>query len=97
MWNYRLVRRKFPDGNSMLGICEAFNDENGLVWAITTDHIDIAVNESFGETVNDIKDQLNWMLKACSAPILDFDNIPEDGAKHPMDNPMLDAEFDDDD
>ena len=88
-WNHRVVRRTYPDGSVLLDIHEAFYDDSGLVWGITEDPIAPGVEESCagldipGETVEDLKKVLNWMIEACNKPILDYENIPEPGAKSP--------------
>lgn len=86
-WNHRVVRKVLSCGSSYLGIHEAYYDDNGKVWSITTDPTDAQVEEkdSFlpdlpGETVEDLKKVLQRMLEACDKPVLDADSIPEDGA-----------------
>lgn len=81
-WNHRVVRRTFDNGTTLLGIHEAFCDKNGLVWAITTDPVSPMV-EPPEEGLDELKKVLGWMLKACDQPVLDFDSIPEEGAKSP--------------
>lgn len=82
-WNHRVVRKTYPDGTVMLGIHEAFCDKAGLIWAVTTEPISPLVEENDGENIETLKEVLGWMLKACDAPILDFDSIPEEGANAP--------------
>ena len=85
-WNHRIVRKTYPGGEVILGVVEAFYDENGLVWAITDNLQEPMVVETDGETVDDLKKVIGWMLTACDKPILDFDKIPEPGAKGPSDD-----------
>ena len=79
-WNHRVVRRVYENGTILLGIHEAFYDDQGLVRAITTDPVAPLV-EPPDEGLDDLKKVLGWMLKACEQPVLDFDKIPEPGAK----------------
>lgn len=90
-WNYRVVRKVHSDGTSMLGLHEAYYDDNGKVWGITNDPQEPVVEEKIGcapdlpgETVEDLKQVLKWMLEACEKPILDADSIPESGAEDPL-------------
>ena len=82
-WNHRVVRKTYPSGEVLLNIHEAFCDAEGRVWAITQDPTSPCVCESDEEDVDALKKVIGWMLKACDAPILDFDKIPEEGAKSP--------------
>ena len=84
-WNHRIVRKTFPNGEVILGVVEAFYDESGLIWGFTSDFQEPMVVESDGETVDNLKKVIGWMLKACDQPILDADKIPEPGAKGPGD------------
>ena len=89
-WNHRVVRRTYPDGTTTLSIHEAFCDSDGLVWGITEDPVSPLAVENFPrcpddarEGIPELKEVLGWMLKACDTPILDYDKIPEEGAKSP--------------
>jgi len=83
-WNHRVVRKTYPSGEVMLGIHEVFCDDAGLVWAVTDNPVSPHVDESIAEeTVDDLKKVIGWMLRACDAPILDYDSIPEEGAQSP--------------
>lgn len=80
-WNCRIVRHKHivkHDDKEYIthwyGIHEAYYDENGLVGMITKEPRCIT-----GDTVSDLKMGLEQQAKAFSAPILDYDNIPEPG------------------
>lgn len=98
MWNYRIVRKKVQkhaDGTPwtgeelfQFGIHEAYCDKNGKVWAITVNPEDLVVFDAWKELEKDtpeamLKQTLEWMLKACDKPILEYDKIPEDGAETP--------------
>ena len=93
-WNNRVVRRTYPSGEVMLGIHEAFCDDAGRVWGITQDPISPRVEENDDENIESLKEVLGWMLKACDAPILDYDSIPEEGAVSPGWTENLDEDED---
>lgn len=86
-WNYRIIRKKVGEAYQY-GIHEAYCDINGKVWAITENPLDVVAFKEWAETDQDtpeamIKQTLEWMMKACDKPILDWENIPEDGAISP--------------
>jgi hypothetical protein len=77
-WNHRVVKRTFEGGEVIYAIHEAYYDDNKKVWAITEEGVD-----AHGETMEELKQSLEWMQKALEAPILDYDKIPEEGAISP--------------
>ena len=88
-WNYRIVRKKVEDNPEVFryGIHEAYYDKNGKISAITEEPEDVV---SFtGDIEPDglktheevLKEILRLMLLACDKPMLDWDKIPEEGAK----------------
>lgn len=89
-WNHRIIRKTFPSGEVILGVVEAFYDDEGRVWGVTDNLQEPMVIESDGETIENLKKVLGWMLAACDQPILDADQIPETGSKNPMDGIDLD-------
>jgi hypothetical protein len=79
-WNYRIVRWNHK-GNppcTTYGIHEAFYDEKNKIWGITEKPV--AVD---GDSPKDLKEGLKWMSSALKKPILDYDKIPEKGARGP--------------
>ena len=97
-WNHRIIRKTYPCGSVILGIHEVFCDDEGRVWAASEEPIAPTVVEKYpspmsadlGETVDDLKTVLGWMLEALTAPILDFDSIPEEGVDDPLEDIDLD-------
>lgn len=77
----------------MLEIHEAFYDSEGRVWDITQDAVSPVVDAGAGESVENLKEVIGWMLKACDQPVLDYDAIPEEGAVWP--EPPSDDEWED--
>lgn len=90
-WNHRVIRTRGDAGNmTFLGIHEVYCDDKGRVWGTTKDPVSPHVTDCYGkgfedlnETVEDLREILNHMLKACDHPILDMDSIPEDEAVSP--------------
>ena len=80
MWNYRLVRRR-QRGETFYAIHEAYYDDNKKVWAITTDP-----SPARGSTRDEVLEALAKMMNDIfRAPVLEYNKIPERGAKNPGD------------
>lgn len=73
-WNYRVIRR---DGNdhsgsvSCYGIHEVYYDDTGGVTMYTKDPMD-----PFGESVEELRKNLEDMLLAVDKPFLDAKDLP---------------------
>jgi hypothetical protein len=70
-WNYRIIRRKFvsdivPDGEYSHGIHEVYYDEAKQPYTWSTNPI-----APRGETLEDIKGDINLMQKAFNLPVLE--------------------------
>jgi hypothetical protein len=81
-WNHRVVKRTFNEGGyteDRYAIHEAYYDENGKVWGITEEPV-----EPHGETMDELKKDIDWMTQCLEHPILDYDQIPEEGAISPI-------------
>lgn len=63
-WNHRIVKFKSEHGE-YLGICEVYYDEDDKPFAHDKEP------SVQGETVEEIKQQLEWMLESVKKPILD--------------------------
>ena len=72
-WNYRVVRHD-DKGQPWYAIHEAYYDENNRVESITQESV-----KPGGETLQELQEDLKWMLKGMAAPVLDYDKIPEEG------------------
>lgn len=82
MWNYRIVRRKWDKGPDTFGIHEAYYDDKKKVHSITEDSV-----SPFGETRDEVLSCLRMMINdADRAPVLNYEDIPEDGAHDPGDD-----------
>ena len=73
MWNHRVVRKNHED-ETWLGIHEVFYDAKGIPHMVTVDPVEVC-----GETLEELEETLNWMLKALGQPILEYDDIPPGG------------------
>jgi len=75
MWNYRVVRRKFSDDYSEyseFNIYEVYYDENGKVNAWVARPM-----EPYGNSINDLKEDLGMFMKALELPVLAWEDMPE--------------------
>lgn len=78
MWNYRLVRRRMK-GETFYAVHEAYYDDAGKVWAITQDP-----SPARGDSRDEVLEALALMMKdILRAPTLDYNKVPEKGAKIP--------------
>jgi hypothetical protein len=71
-WNHRVVQKRDPNycegsawPENYYEIHEAHYNNNGDLCAITEDAI-----MPYGETIEELKETLEWMLNACDQPIL---------------------------
>jgi len=66
-WNHRVMKHH-DCGEDWYGIHEVFYDENGEVdgWAESADVT--------GESLNDLRTALDWMLDCLDKPVLDYSN-----------------------
>ena len=74
MWNHRVMRHKDKSGLDMpdyLQIHEVYY-RDGKIWCWTEDGISVG-----GDSIEEIKQTLEWMEKCLEQPILDFDMEPE--------------------
>lgn len=82
MWNHRVVKTVYNSPDKSLppyiyyGIKEVYYDDEGRVFQSTVEAMRVS-----GDSVEDLKQTLLWMWAALKAPVLDEENIPEEGAK----------------
>lgn len=85
-WNYRLVRRTYPNAaipeeRELYAVHEAYYGHARRVWGITKDAI-----PARGTSPEEVVKTLEMMLKDIQkAPVLDYDSVPEPGAENPAD------------
>lgn len=83
-WHHRVIRHDLKDGHvPYYGIHEVYCDENGKIWACTEKAKITAWEATEEENLPALRQELKWMLEALDAPILDIENIPEEGAESP--------------
>ena len=75
-WNHRLIRRGGPGEDPWYRIHEVYYDDSGKISGWTIDPV-----EPFGETVEEIRQELEAMLRACGEPVL---RLADDGALEPV-------------
>ena len=78
MWNYRLVRRKHPDGSRSYAVHEAYYDEAGRIWAVTENPAEV-----FGTTLKEARGDSRAIARAFRLPILAWERLPDKRAKRP--------------
>jgi hypothetical protein len=76
-WNHRVVRHHTKNimGDPDVGyaIHEVYYDDDGSIRGMTQDAV-----SPYGDTPEELKDDLERMLEAISKPILDFDDADLD-------------------
>ena len=88
-WNYRVVHRVHSGSGTSLGIYEAFYDAKNRIWGVSENACSVNLDgyESDSEGLKALREELDWFKYALSRPILEYDQIPEAGAKNPADDP----------
>ena len=79
-WNHRLIRDT-KDGETWYGIHEVFYEDDGEPNGCTVEAVSVV-----GETVDECKEILEWMIAACSKPVIEmqyFRDLEEKHAKEP--------------
>ena len=72
IWDYRVVRQTSEDGDEWISVQEVYyDDETGEPSAQT---VDLMVE---GDTVTEIRTQLEQMLQSLEEPVVDEINVPE--------------------
>lgn len=66
-WDYRILRTDHPSGEITFGIHEVYYDSEGKPNACSVDPMD-----PHGETVEELREDINAMLKAFDKPVLDY-------------------------
>jgi len=70
-WNYRVVRRLIGDID-IFQIHEVYYREDGSIRTFTWDPV-----EGFGKSLEELKQDLQWMLEACDKEVLDYEVLSE--------------------
>ncbi len=80
-WNHRVVQttHKFGDETfHTFGIHECYYDENGKIWAASMEPEALTADD-----VEGLKWSLDKIRKAFESPVLNLEDIPEEGAVSP--------------
>ena len=78
-WDYRVLHRvNGKTGEEWYGIYQVYLDVAGRIWGCTAEPI-----RAVGYSLEDLGDELETMAKALEQPVLEYGDIPEDGAVSP--------------
>jgi len=69
MWKYRVMKRVF-DCEEFYGIYEVFYNKKGEIKSHSTEPV-----EPHGNTLEELKQDIEWMLEATKKEVLDYDHI----------------------
>ena len=86
-WNHRVMRRVYPNDEVMYQIYEVFYNADGSIWGFTNDPVDPC-----GETVEEVRESLERMLRALDRPVLDW----HDQSTDPREEDPVERDEDDD-
>jgi len=90
-WNHRVVRREFPeatpDDRVLYAIHEAYYEpgERKVPWAVAVDPTPV-----IGQSVEQLRETLQRMLRALDTPVLDYETrqeLPADPTAAPTEVP----------
>jgi len=68
-WNHRVVKRIYPM-DTMYGIHETYYEDDDSVMGITENPTPVV-----GESVEELRETLERMLKALDEPVLNYDEV----------------------
>lgn len=71
-WNYRIVKKTNEYGE-YYAIHEAFYNNDGSLWAVTEDGVDIG-----GENIEDMREAYEMMVEAFDEPVINYEDVPGD-------------------
>ena len=85
-WNHRVVRRNYKGAypETLYSIHETFYGLDGELPVFTTDPSDVS-----GESVGELRQTLQWMLKALDKPVLDYETREEVAPTEPRTTELL--------
>jgi len=67
-WDYRILKRTYSTGEIGYGIYEVFYNGKGKPIMCTEDPCG-----AYGDTIEELQQDLKWMLEALNQPVLDYD------------------------
>lgn len=68
-WNYRVIKQEQPEGTAF-AIYEVYYDEQDNIQFISNDP-----QNPFGETIEELRGDLEYMLQALDKPVLDMEEV----------------------
>jgi hypothetical protein len=69
-WNHRVVKKTHTTGEISYGVHEVYYNDEGKPISCTQDAV-----EPYGETLEELKREIERFSKATELPILDYDKI----------------------
>ncbi len=87
-WNHSVVKTTTSTGEVFYQIHEAYYNKAGNLCAITENPI-----AACGESVEELREELQRMLKCCDKPTLDGDNLEFDSPKPDKPEPNRNLSF----
>ncbi len=67
-WDYRILKRTYSTGEIGYGIYEVFYNGKGKPWLCSEYPCG-----AYGDTIEELQQDLKWMLEALDQPVLDYD------------------------
>lgn len=72
-WNHRVFKVKDGD-DDYFQIREVYYEADGSIYACSSDSVGVC-----GESIEGLRETLNWMLRCLDKPVLTEDNINSEG------------------
>ena len=69
-WNHRVLRETQKNGTYWYSVREVFYNDSGDIYSYTQNPVDIS-----GESVEDLREYVNWVLKSLDDPILISEDV----------------------
>ena len=64
-WNHRVIKAVDNNGEESYSVREVFYNNDGTIYAYDSDPVDLT-----GETMEDLKQYLDWCYKSLDTPVL---------------------------
>ncbi len=84
-WNHRVIRRVYKSETyeeTLYGVYEVYYNPDGSIFAYTENPVDAEA-----ETLEDLQEILEWMLKSLDKPVLDYGKITKDELDNESETP----------
>ena len=71
-WNHRVIRRVNEQGEEYYAIHEVYYNEDNEPHMVTEEAV-----SPFGETLEELEQDMEWFIKAMRHPVLNYEEIRE--------------------